>query len=76
MKIKINGIYKHFKGTMMEVLMVATHSETQEEMVIYRHLTDGKIWARPYEMFAEKVDKIKYPEIDQEYRFEFQKNKN
>ena len=50
---------------------LATHTETGEYLVIYRSLDTGKIWARPLEMFTSKVDKEKYPDSKQEYRFEF-----
>lgn len=48
------GKYKHFKGAEVEVIGVAKHSETLEEMVVYRH--DGDLWARPVEMFEETVE--------------------
>lgn len=49
------GRYRHFKGAEIEVLMGAKHSETLEEMVVYRHLDTGEIWVRPKKMFLEKV---------------------
>ena len=68
MEVIVGKKYKHFKGTVYKVLAIAKHSETLEDMVIYTH--DNHIWVRPYNMFIEKVDKEKYPNILQEYRFE------
>ncbi|MDO4443422.1 MAG: DUF1653 domain-containing protein [Slackia sp.] len=65
------GIYRHFKGNEYEVVDVARHSETEEELVVYRALYgDGGLWVRPFDMFCGKVDKRKYPDVEQEYRFE------
>lgn len=50
------GKYRHYKGNTYEVTGFATHSETLEEMVIYKALYgDGKTWARPASMWNEDV---------------------
>lgn len=51
------GTYKHYKGKMYEVLGVARHSETLEELVVYRALYgENELWVRPLKMFLEEVD--------------------
>lgn len=72
-ELKIKGIYKHFKGDYYLVEDIAMHSETQEVYVVYRRLYgDLSLWIRPYDMFLSKVDKEKYPNVEQEYRFQLQ----
>ena len=72
-EIKINGIYKHFKGNYYIVVDIAYDSETKEKMVVYRQLyEDTKLWIRPYDMFLSEVDHEKYPDVKQKYRFELQ----
>jgi hypothetical protein len=51
------GIYRHFKGGMYEVLGIAIHSETEEEMVIYRSLKNNSLWVRPKKMWEEKIER-------------------
>ena len=76
-ELKIKGIYKHFKGDLYLVEDVATHSETREKFVVYRALYgDTGLYIRPYDMFMSKVDKEKYPDVEQEYRFELQEIKS
>ena len=72
--LKVNGIYRHFKGDYYLVEGVGIHSETKEKYVIYRPLygDSSMLYLRPYDMFLSKVDKEKYPNVKQEYRFELQ----
>ena len=65
--------YRHFKGNEYVVVCIARDTEDKNirEMVVYQDLQDAnKIWVRPLSMFKEKVDKVKYPDVEQTYRFE------
>ena len=50
----IAGQYRHYKGNVYEVVGIARHSETEEELVLYRSPA-GDLWVRPREMFFERV---------------------
>lgn len=59
MQLKL-GIYRHFKGMECQAIGIARHSETLEDMVVYRELKDGTLWVRPLAMFVEEVEKDGY----------------
>lgn len=80
-RLRPGMVVKHFKRDeelhkwnnkyLYKILTFAEHTETGEMFVIYQALYgDHKTCARPYDMFMSKVDKEKYPEVEQEYRFE------
>ena len=70
-ELKIHGVYRHLKGKLYLVEDVATHSETGEEYVVYRALYgERKLYVRPKEMFLSAVDLKKYPNAEQQFRFE------
>lgn len=78
--IRVGDIVRHFKREwvsadtseyLYKVLAFAWHTETGERLVIYQALyAPFKICARPYAMFMSEVDREKYPDIRQHYRFE------
>lgn len=70
--LKIKGVYKHFKNNYYILEDVAENSETGEMYAVYRQLYgDNKLYIRPLDMFLSKVDKKKYPNVKQEYRFQY-----
>jgi hypothetical protein len=82
-RLEIGDIVQHFKKEphpiapkdsneyLYRIVAFAVHSETKEPLVIYQALYgDMHTCARPQDMFLSKVDKTKYPTIEQEYRFE------
>ena len=79
-RIRVGDVVRHFKREyvspetseyLYRVLAFARHTETDEELVIYQAMYPPfKTCARPYEMFMSSVDREKYPDAAQEYRFE------
>lgn len=76
-KIKIKGIYKHFKGDYYLLEDIAKDSETLTEFAVYRQLYgNNELYIRPLDMFLSPVDKNKYPNVSQVYRFELIENES
>jgi len=70
-RMQPGDIVRHFKGNKYEILCIAKDSETLEEMIVYRALYGEKgVWVRPKAMFFSLVDREKYPDVQQTYRFE------
>jgi hypothetical protein len=75
--IKENHIYKHFKGHIYKVIAIGQDSENyceedplKSRLVVYKNVDNDEVWIRPYDMFNSLVDKSKYPNVKQKYRFE------
>ena len=78
--LHVGDIVQHFKREMVDqnstqylykIVAFAHHSETDEQLVIYEALYPPfKVCARPYDMFMSEVDRNKYPDVKQKYRFE------
>lgn len=69
-RIRRKNLFQHFKGGIYWIIAVAMDSETKEQMVVYKNISDKKIWVRPLDMFLSKVDTNKYPNAKQVFRFE------
>ena len=67
---KKGEIYRHFKGNLYEIVLIARDSETLEEKVVYKEVDGESAYVRALPMFVSEVDKEKYPDVVQEYRFE------
>ena len=78
MRIEKGDLVRHFKSELVEdenrykylVIEFAEHVDSGDKLVIYKSLYNGKVYARLFEEFMSEVDRDKYPEIKQKYRFE------
>ncbi len=74
--IIVGKTYRHMSGNYYRVVCIAKDSTTPKgeeprQVIVYESLgSDRSIWVRPYELFAARVNKEKFPDCDQEYRFE------
>lgn len=69
--LQLGRVYRHFRGDYYLAEALASDSETGRPFVVYRKLYgDGSLWLQPLDMFLSPVDKEKYPDAAQEYRFE------
>lgn len=68
-----HGVYRHFKGGLYVLEEIAYDADTQGRVVLYRALYgEHRLWARPFEDFFAELDRAKYPQAQQKYRFELQ----
>ena len=69
--VVVGGVYRHFKGGEYMVIGVAEHTTAREKLVVYMPMSEVvHTWARPWAEFLSKVDREKYPDAQQDYRFE------
>ena len=72
-QIKINGIYQNFLGKKVKVIKVEKDKELESDIVIYRDITEvisNQAFICPLDVFMGEVDKSKYPDCKQKYRYE------
>ena len=70
-ELKKGRLYRHFKNKLYLVVDIVKHSETQEDMVLYKALYgDYGLFVRPFDMFLEEVPEGKVNPMNQKYRFE------
>lgn len=66
LEVKTRKVYRHFKGQHYYVCDIATHSETDEQLVVYRALYgEQRLFVRPISMFFDEVDRTKYPDVEE-----------
>ena len=69
-KIKVNKLYRHFKGHIYKVIAIAKDSEDLSLKVVYQNISNNDVWVRDLEEFNSLVNKNKYPDVSQKYRFQ------
>lgn len=69
-QVKVNSLYKHFKGHIYKVIAIAKDTTDETLKVVYQNVATKDIWVRDYNEFISLVDKTKYPDVLQKYRFE------
>ena len=69
-EVEIGRVYHHFKGNDYIVIALALDCDDLSKKVVYKSVIDNKYWVRDYLEFLSLVDKEKYPDIEQKYRFE------
>ncbi|MBR4753950.1 MAG: DUF1653 domain-containing protein [Lachnospiraceae bacterium] len=74
-RVEVGQVYRHFKGNVYEVVALAVNADNREEVVVYRALNRDKVFVRSYRGFVSEVNKEKYPDVTQKYRFELVSDK-
>jgi len=69
-RVEVGQVYRHFKGNVYEVIALAVNADNREEVVVYKSLNKDKVFVRSYRGFVSEVNKEKYPDVAQKYRFE------
>ncbi len=54
--IEVGRIYRHYKGNIYKIIALARHSETGEDMIVYKSVKNGDVWVRPQYMWNEEVE--------------------
>ena len=54
--IEVGRIYRHYKGNIYKIIALAVHSETGEDMIVYKSVKNGDVWVRPQYMWNEEVE--------------------
>lgn len=73
-ELVIGDIYKHFKEHVYKLIAVARDAEDLSEKIVYQNTESGEMWVRDKAEFWSKIDKEKYPLVNQEFRFELVRN--